>query len=347
MRRRFALTVIALLLASSSTVSAGDPPAEPIERGPTDQPEAVTPVAASAPDSASEARLRRARSEFSRGSVLRKQGLWTDALEAYRKSAGLHPHPVTSYNIALCLRALARYTQAQKMFVTALSERDQQGKVLPTNVAERTHGYLRAIAARLARVRVTMGRPNLALAIDGRPLETITRRDGSLAFVAGTRPAGEAEVPVRTKFDILIDPGDHVFVVTHGTQSRAVTRTFATRQTLSLYLDLVDPPPPPPRDVRPAAAAWIASGVALVAATVAGAIAIDRKQSLDDACPTAATCPEQSQSDIDTLLVAGNISTVGFAVAGAGAALGTVLYFTAPRRASAGKEVGGGFVLRF
>jgi len=326
------IAVLTMLVATVGVAHADEPPSSAVGRA--------------AAQSRDKTRVQRARAAFAQALSLRKRGLWSDALEAYRVSAALHPNPVTSYNIALCLRALARYTQAQKAFVAALLQRDARGKLLPRNVAKRTRGYLRAIAARLARGRVTLGRSNLAVAIDGRPMETLLRRDGTMVFIAGTRSVGAPEVPAERQFEVLLDPGEHVIVVARGGRSRAITRTFRAGQTLKLQLDLVDPPPPPPRDVRGAITAWATSGVALIVATVAGAVAIHRKQKLDDACPTSTSCPEQVQSDIDTLRTAGNISTAGFAVAATGATLGAVLLFSAPRQTKI-TEVGGGIALRF
>jgi hypothetical protein len=70
------------------------------------------------------------------------------------------------------------------------------------------------------------------------------------------------------------------------------------------------------------AAVWVGLGIGaagLVAGTVAGVVASSRASDLKDRCPDN-RCPRaETEGDYDRALVAAHVSTVGFAVAGAGA----------------------------
>ncbi len=70
-----------------------------------------------------------------------------------------------------------------------------------------------------------------------------------------------------------------------------------------------------------------AGGVGVVAGTVFGVLALGTKSNLDNAC-TNKLCPSSSTSDINSLTVQATISTIGFGVGIAGAAVGTVLLLT-------------------
>src|SRR5688572_29232364 len=75
--------------------------------------------------------LVRAREGFLLGTALAREGQWLDALAAFERSARLRAHPVTTYNLAYCERALGRYTRAQQLFNLALSEHaEKKGGVL-------------------------------------------------------------------------------------------------------------------------------------------------------------------------------------------------------------------------
>ena len=61
--------------------------------------------------------------------------------------------------------------------------------------------------------------------------------------------------------------------------------------------------------------------------TAFGLIALKDKHNLSGSC-TSNVCPSSSRDSVDTAKRSGNISTIAFAVGGAGLVLGTVLYFS-------------------
>jgi hypothetical protein len=95
------------------------------------------------------------------------------------------------------------------------------------------------------------------------------------------------------------------------------------------------PAPPPPAAGAPHAShapAFVAFGIGaagLVVGSVFGVFALSTKSSLDSACPSKVSCPPSSQSDIDALHTQALVSTIGFGVGIAGAAVGAVLLATA------------------
>jgi hypothetical protein len=290
---------------------------------------------------ASATQLAQAREAFRLGTALAKQGQWADALAAFQRSHRLHAHPTTMYNVGYCERALARFTRARRAFLQALADNAEQGgdKLTPTQVAE-THGFLKGIDERLARAVVEIARPGTRIAVDGRPLELSVSAAGGLVLVAGTRDPARPEPPPGASFTVVLDAGDRVFALSHADgRSRALTVHFEPGETKHVTLDVGagDRPALEPAqratepvtvigDLRPAGAVALGiGGAGLVAAVVAGAIAIDAKASLDEVCPTPERCPRQEQGTIDRLQTSAKVASVAAAMAVAGGALGLSL----------------------
>jgi hypothetical protein len=78
---------------------------------------------------------------------------------------------------------------------------------------------------------------------------------------------------------------------------------------------------------------WIAFGVGgagLILGGITGGLALGAHSTLAGEC-TATVCPASKQSDLDSYHLDATLSTVGFIVAGVGAAAGVVLLLTAPK----------------
>jgi hypothetical protein len=71
-------------------------------------------------------------------------------------------------------------------------------------------------------------------------------------------------------------------------------------------------------------------GAGLLVGGITGFLAMGKKSDLDKVC-TNGTCPPSAQSDLDSYHSMGMISTIGFIVAGVGAAAGVVLLVTQPK----------------
>jgi Tfp pilus assembly protein PilF len=200
----------------------------------------------------SEADVVRAREEFLQGAELTKTNRWTDALAAFERSLKLRRHAVTTYNIAVCERALGQYTRAREMFRRALEENDAaNGAQLAPTLIENTKAYTGQIEQLLVRANVQIAPDEVDIAIDGRPLErdkTAPSTGGggggggtgpADTFVAGTRGAGPGERAPAARFQLLIDPGHHILLLSRaGFKPIALSRSFDAGQTLDLPLVL-------------------------------------------------------------------------------------------------------------
>jgi hypothetical protein len=302
-----------------------------------------------APSSSAEAspQTDQARDAFSLGTALANQGQWPEALNAFNRSSKLRPHPVTTYNLAYCERALGHYTRAYKLFRRTLVEHEAAaGGTLPDDLLALTKGYLPEVEQRLARATVQMESPIAALSVDGTPLEALSGPgEPTLVLIAGTREDRGSEIPAAASFDVLLDPGTHLFLVSSpGAPDKMVSEAFAAGVVRRLRLSAAGPsqaqPPPlvssPPQKPEKASAdhtwAYVAYGVGgagLVTGSVFGILAMNKQSSLDKlGCPS--SCKRGTEGDIDVMKTDAWVATVGFGVAVLGAGLGTYLLLATP-----------------
>jgi hypothetical protein len=185
-----------------------------------------------------------ARDHFRRGAELVARAEWLEALDAFQRSAELRPHPVTTFNIGVCLRAAAQYTIARKTFLRALADDEAAGgRQLSETLRTQARGFIDQIDRLLVRVSVRLVPPDAAIAVDGRPLEPAERSTpGRATLIAGVRPPGKGEPAGAESFDVLLDPGPRVLSVSReGFNDVVVNRTFppGARQVLNLELALL------------------------------------------------------------------------------------------------------------
>lgn len=197
---------------------------------------AEEPVQAPAP--ADDEQSNKARAEFTRGVELVKNAHFGDALVAFEASARLRPHPVTTFNMGACQRAMSHYTLARATLERALAEQ-KPGSELPPNLAADAQGFLQQIEATLARVPVTLKEPNVSMAVDGRPLAPRATSGSRRELVAGLLPAGKGTPAGLREFDLILDPGVHVITVTRkGYADAVINRNFSTGKQPPLVLEL-------------------------------------------------------------------------------------------------------------
>jgi hypothetical protein len=287
---------------------------------------------------AEDATIVRAREAFVLGTALAREGQWVDALAAFERSARLRPHPVTTYNLAYCERALGRYTRALQLFRLALADHAvSKGGNLTEQLSAQAQSYLAEIERRVARATVRISPAGATLTVDGRGLEAADTDPASRAYVAGT---GESTPPAPAPggwFELLLDPGRHTFVVARpGSADRIVTETLGPGERRRLELAIEDPDAPPRAVPAPRPAApgrdytWpiLAYGVGaagLAIGTVFGIATFNEEASLAENC-IAKRCADPA--DLDTAERYALVANIGFAVGLAGAGLGTFLLFT-------------------
>jgi len=191
-------------------------------------------------ESPEDARSARARQHFLEGVELVKSARWSEALASFEASTKLRPHPVTTFNIGACQRAMGYYTLARRSLHKALAQ-DSADSALPDNLKNDAKAFLAQIESTLARVKVTVIPPNAAISVDGRPLERETA-DGSV-LLAGVRPPGKGVVPARGSFDLVMDPGAHVMTLSRkGFADVVVNRSFSSGRQPELRLELAKLP---------------------------------------------------------------------------------------------------------
>jgi hypothetical protein len=180
----------------------------------------------------------RARERFSAGAALVRNAQWAEALAAFEESSRLRPHPITTYNIGACERALGRYTVAQATLARALTEEATIG-TLPESLRAEAKAYLAEIERVLVHVKLTVAPSDAAVAVDGRPLQTVDRPDGGMLLVAGRRPAGRGETLPAKSVELVLDPGTHLFTLSRkGFSDHIANRTFAPGASATLVLNL-------------------------------------------------------------------------------------------------------------
>jgi serine/threonine-protein kinase len=352
---------LALIAFTSALPAAAqsDPPAPEAEK-PVDDVEAKSALA---------------RSAFVSGAKLSSQSRWEEALAEFERSAALRAHAGTTYNIAYCLRALGRYTRARKTFLRALEQnRAAGGNELGESLVADSMTYLKEIEARVSRVRLSILPQNATVTVDGRPLELIDAGTQPPTLSAGTAETTEAGVVPGGEAVLLVDPGDHIFVVSHPSyHAKAVTRTFAPAVTTPMKFKLTglvegerqgDTEALHRRPVARRLERGPLSAVGLVVGGVGvgvlavgsyyGVRAITKQNASEDHCPTRATCDAEGVDLADDAKRSATIANFGIGIGlGAVAAGGLLFWLDGKREAPAplrslqvgarGISVGGSF----
>jgi hypothetical protein len=220
---RLALAALVLGLAAPLPAAAGEPGA------PTSAPEEA------------DAAVVEARAEFVNGADLVARAEWPEALAAFERSQAKRPHAVTRYNMGVCERALGQYTRARHTLLQTLANDRAAGESqLSENLTTQAKAFVAEIDALLVRVSIHLVPSAAAIAVDGRPLEPSVDAAGAPVMVAGTRPPGPGAAAPGKSFEVLLDPGAHVFTLTRkGFADVVVNRTFApgSRHKLELQLN--------------------------------------------------------------------------------------------------------------
>lgn len=289
-----------------------------------------------------------ARDAFRLGSTLAKQGQWLDALAAFEHSAHLKPHPITTFNVAYCERALGHYARAYQQFSVALEQAPTpDAPSLPPDLVAEAQGYLGEAERRVARVKVTLPDPDLTMRVDGLPVSPMSVANAAI-FVVATDD-GASRPPLPRAFDLWLDAGTHVFILTFADGTKAVeNRTLAAGASVAMEFAPVRPTPPPSGSEAaglshrvgpnhtPALVAFSVGAAGLVASVIFGGLALTEQSDIasDPRCiPTASgrNCPnEPAYHDKEARMGRfADFATAGLVVGGVGAGVGTYLWVTA------------------
>lgn len=295
---------------------------------------------AGADDATTDVATVRARELFSRGTALAKEARWADALAAFEQSRLLRAHASTSYDIGYCERALGHRTRARRAFGQALDEVARRpGELDPAQRAD-AETYRAEARSALGTAHVHVSAAGGSITVDGRPLE----REGAM-FVAGTREPGPGDPVPGGDFDVLVDPGNHVFSIADAGGVRASASehfTAGSERAVSLALAPARPGAsvsgerPAPREpvVVDGLKPWaLGLGVAGAAGlVVSAAFALSARAAWSDAkaaCPTQAACPDDRGAALShDAHVRANVATTALVVSTSALAGATVLWLT-------------------
>ncbi len=277
------------------------------------------------------------------GLKLAQVGKCEEAVPKLERAEKLHHSAIVLSRLGECQVALGKLVEGTEMLRKVLRE------PLPANPSpalskayERAQSVLDSAKPKLSGLTVSVPSPpaGLRLTVDGQ-------------VVASTLV--DSELPA--------DPGDHVIEATAPGFLKATARVTlgsADKKTVTLTLDADPnaPPPtppttvqdpnaapvpqaapapvnaapsaPPPEPARPPshAAAYVSWGIGAVGVgvgTAFGLMALKDKHNL--ACD-GNSCQSSQRDAVDSAKTKGNVSTIAFAVGGAGLVLGTVLYFS-------------------
>ncbi len=271
---------------------------------------------------------------------------YATAEDRFRRADKMVHAPTLMLGLARALAAEGKYVEAQESYNRIVREG------LPPGGGD---AFKRAIEA--AQKEVDTVAPKVGAV-------TITIKSAAGTDVADPQvvldehPINSASLGVRR----AIDPGTHVLRVTAAGFKPAETK-FTTieggsmDEPLVLEQDLSAPPPtaavpattpgataaavsssdtgaPQPSNARKIApfVAFGVGGIGLVLGAVTGVLAIGKHSTLSDECKNGCG-PGTPQDDLSSYHTMGTLSTVGFIVAGVGAAAGVVLLVTEPKTA--------------
>jgi hypothetical protein len=260
-----------------------------------------------------------------------RHGDYASALARFQEADAIAHSPVFSLYIARCQRSLGRLLQARKSYRTVLDEVLDAEAPAPWRSAQVDAGAeLAELSARIPSIVVEATFAPSAFELDGKPL--------SLAKL-GT--------------ELELDPGPHHVTVgsNQGVVERSLNVSEGERGVRILFVEPRARKPGPTATSKPEAKSTdggprydivvpVALGAtALAVGATAGIVALVKTNDLKSRCD-GNVCDPEDASLVDPIRSWATVSTVAFAVAGAGFAVGAVFAVTGSGKADTGRRVG-------
>lgn len=249
--------------------------------------------------------------------ALVKKGDREQAVDRLRQADSLDPLPSRKVRLAKVLSDLLRLTEATQVLEQAIEGKPSDRK--QKEAVSKAQKLLDDVRGRTPTLAVKIVKPEpakVSVQLDGKPFDP----------ALGPQP---------------FDPGYHQLVATapaHDELRREVS--LAERATEVVELSLT--PSAGAADAEeaasggggigkwPAIISWSLGAVGLGFGIGYGVVAInDTNALLDDYACAGDICPSAAQDDLDSAKLEGNISTVGFVVAGVGLVAGTIFWLVA------------------
>jgi hypothetical protein len=264
-----------------------------------------------------------AQAAFDAGKLEESEKLWVAA-------TGLFNAPTLTLGLARTQAKLGKLVLAQESYNKIIREQGDQPNLSAAfkDALDSARAEIGPISARIASVVIIVEGPaDATVTIDDQPV--------SKAGLGHKRP---------------VDPGSHVIRARAPGYKEAQTNfQVAESGVAEAKLRLEKDPNAEPAETKPVQAtvdtkgssdttlalvAYGVGGAGLLFGAITGIVAIGKRSDLESTCPND-RCPGSAQDDVDSYRTMGTLSTVGFIVAGAFAAAGTVLLLTAPKKTGA------------
>ncbi len=271
---------------------------------------------------------------------------YATAEDRFRRADKLIHAPTLELGLARALVGVGKLVEAQEAYNRIVREGVAPGApAVFTRALQDAKKEVEGVSPRLGTVTIVVKAAGGA----DLPSENVTL-DGA--------PVNTASLGVRRP----IDPGSHVLQATATGYKPAELRFSVTEGAASEAPLTLEPEPASPSVAAvgpvgnagttgtgaephrglPGYLPWVAFGVGgagLILGGVTGVLAMGAHSTLAGECP-ANVCPPGKQNDLDSYHTLGLLSTVGFIVAGVGAATGVVLVLAQPKHeASAGARL--------
>jgi hypothetical protein len=254
-----------------------------------------------------------------RGAEYFDDGDWERAREHFHRAHQIVQAPTLALMEARALVRLGRLAEATDAYSKAAGARGEEGNEPYRRATIEARAELAALVPKVPSIRVVLSdaEPPPAVRVDGNPVV------GSTA--------------------VAVNPGTHVITIIRPGMPeswQSVSLREGEQRTIAVT--------PPHGDTRSAEAAasralspfmWTAFGVGgagIVTGVVTGALALDRKATLDEACDGAA-CPPGFEDDVRDYRRLRTTSIVSYLVGLTGLAGGAVLLAVTPRSGESAK----------
>lgn len=276
---------------------------------------------------------------FNKGLADMEAGKYETGCKAIAESQRLDPRAGTLFTLATCEARWGRIATAVTRYGDYLATFDRLPDDRKAAQGERPN------VARAERERLSPLIPQLTLSLAATaPKGTLVKRDG------------EAVSDAMFGLALPVDPGEHVLTVqapggpeseqkitiAQGEKKAVTVEPKIAAPTASVTATATSAPTasaPPSRSMVGPIAAFGAGVVGLGLGIGFGAAVLGKRPELDAACPNKA-CPASEKDNLEGTKTLGYVSTVGFVVAGVGAAVGTVLLLLPAPKAEAPAKSG-------
>lgn len=244
------------------------------------------------------------------------------ALDAFRKAHSIMKVPSTGLEVARTLESMNLYIEAADAAQDVI-DLPVQGKTEP-------EAFVKARADAKTLLESAKGKISyVKLTFNGAKAESVEVTIDDLSIAPNTLKG-----PVKQ------NPGKHT-IVAKGPKTDTVEVELKPGETKEVTLNVKAaekkpdaapppteaPPPPPPQKsafLRPMPLIGFSlAGVGLIAGSVTGALTLSKSSDIKKDC-VSNQCPKSRHDDIESAKTLGLVSTVSFAVAGVGAAIGVV-----------------------